>query len=82
MIIIRQPMKSARNYEDICFGEDMTLYEMLKQHSRSAADIWSKVGLAKEFAKEFPSDDLFWNSEKSMFQIYQDLKEQTKEPKK
>lgn len=66
------PMNTARNLEDMLAGDTLSLYELLRR-DKKPMDIWTKVGLEKEFRQRFPTDDLLWDSSLSLFEIYNAL---------
>ncbi|MFA5829551.1 MAG: hypothetical protein WC843_03585 [Candidatus Gracilibacteria bacterium] len=71
---VMKPINTARNLDYVLPGTMLTLYEVLRRDEKNAVDMWRKVGLEKEFRGKFPTDDLFWRSDKSLFEIYKILK--------
>lgn len=67
------PMKTARKRHELLVGDYLNLYEELLQDNKKAIIIFKKVGLGKEFRFMFPRDELFWDSDLSLFEIFQRL---------
>jgi len=78
LVDILKPMESARNLDDLLIGEKLAVYELLRRQGK-AADVWRKLGLYKEFRKKYKRDSNFWNSKKSLIEIYHELSELTNE---
>jgi hypothetical protein len=67
---VLKPIKTRKDESMLVPGEMLSLYEVFKRDFKEAKDIWKKVGLEKEFQGRFRDDQQFWQSSKSMFEIY------------
>ncbi len=74
---ISKPMNTARNLNDLIAVTRMTLYEILRRDEKPI-EIWRKVGLEKEYRKMFRTDSVFWDSDRSLIEIYRMLKAEYK----
>ena len=70
---ISRPMNTARNLKDIPVGTMLSLYEVLRRDEKPL-EMWSRVGLEKEYRKRFKTDSVFWSSNQSLIEIYRILK--------
>jgi hypothetical protein len=55
-------------------GDELSLYQYLKEYNKNASNIWEKVGFKTEFKKHFSRDEMFWASDMSFLNIYKMLK--------
>ena len=78
MIQIKRPMRTTRDENKLRPGDTLNLYELLKRDEKSAAAVWQKLGLKKEFQKMFPQEELFWKSDLSFVEIYDNLSKEKK----
>lgn len=70
---VRAPINTARDPDKIGWGETMTYYEILKRDNPNVEAFFGRLGLAEKFRKMFPTDQVFWNSDKSLMLIYKEL---------
>lgn len=70
---ISKPMNIVRSLDNLESRTTLILYEVLRR-DKKPLEIWSKVGLEKEYRKRFRTDSVFWNSDLSLIEIYRMLK--------
>lgn len=70
---VRAPINATRDSDKIGWGETMTYYEMLKRDNQNMETFFARFGLAEKFRGMFPTDQAFWNSDKSLMFIYKEL---------
>ena len=79
--ITEEPMSRTRPEATILGGTKLNYYEQLRQLNRhgvtngdsAAAVMWKDAGRYDQFRAMFPTDEAFWTSEKSLYQIYLEL---------
>jgi len=67
-------MNTTRDLNKIGWGEIKTYYEIVKRDNKNMEAFWRKLGLVETFRKFFPTDQNFWNSDQSLFDIFKMLK--------
>lgn len=67
------PMSTTRNVDELLAGDWLTGYEILQQEDPSGMRAWEKLGLGQEYAERFKTPEAFWQSDKSLLDIYRQL---------
>jgi hypothetical protein len=70
---IRTPINTARDLDEIGWGETMTYYEVLRRDNKNMETFFARLGLSERFREMFPTDQAFWNSHKSLLIICKEL---------
>lgn len=74
---MKKPMNTAwRDSKEILPGEVLNIFELLRRDS-SLDEMWGKLGLVTEFRSLYPTDDLFWFSDKSFLEIVDEVRKLT-----
>lgn len=68
----RLPISSTPRLEDAQLGIPLSLYQLMERDI-DIDEMWARVGLADEFREVFPDNELFWNTNQSLIEIYEML---------
>ncbi|MHC4122708.1 MAG: class I SAM-dependent methyltransferase [Planctomycetota bacterium] len=71
---IKKPLSITRDGDDIKPGDLLSIYEVLKRDFGNAKNLWRRLGLETEFREMFPDERSFWQTDKSLLEIYIELK--------
>jgi hypothetical protein len=70
-----KPMNTARPSLSIMAGDRLTIYEQMQRGNFGTPEqFWKKFGLGNAYRRKFSSDSQFWQSDKSLVEIYLELR--------